>query len=488
MEKIKNKLKEIKKKFDRNSISFKLWTYFILFAAFLMVLLWILQIVFLNTYYQDMKIAETKKIAREIEANYGKEDFFEEIMHMTMTNDLYIQIEMKDSILFSPLKSSDRAPTYMYMTEMRAVRNLLLENSRPYEPVSLMISGKERGGGDKKTLAYASYIGNPEDDIILYIFSPLFPVDSTVDILTKQLTQVTVISLLLSFALSFYLSKRITKTIKGITRSAEKLAKGEYGVVFEGTDYTEIKQLADTLNMTSKELQKTEELRKDLIANVSHDLKTPLTMVKSYAEMIRDLSGDNPQKRNAHLQVIIEEADRLNVLVNDMMDLSKLQTKVTELEKTKFDLCETAQETVHAFGIFESNEGYSFSLECPERPVMVMADENKIRRVMANLFNNAVKYCGTDKEIVIRILDEGDKARCEVSDHGMGISPEEIEQIWDRYYKASTHHVRATKGTGLGLSIVKEIIMLHEGSYGVESEEGKGSTFYFELDKCSDEE
>lgn len=475
-------IKILKINFDKNSINFKLWAYFVLFAAFLLSLLWLLQILFLNTYYQEMKIAQTNRVASEIMEEYGKQDFVETIRSLSVTNDMYIQIETDDAILFSPGNESARMPTYMYLPEMNTVRKLLIENNR--RSTSIIIPEKSPGHGDKKTLAYASYLELSKDDtVILYIFSPLFPVDSTVGILRNQLIYVTIISLCMAFALSYYLSKRISKPIRNITKSAEKLAAGEYGVPFEGGHYTEIIQLADTLNMTSVELQKTDSLRKDLIANVSHDLRTPLTMVKSYAEMIRDLSGDNPEKRMAHLEVIIEEADRLNLLVSDMLALSGLQTHVTPVEKNSFDLSEAAQSIINTFGIYESRDGYKFILECPESEVKVNADENKIKRVISNLLNNAIKYCGEDKEVIVKIIDTGVVARCEVSDHGMGIASDEIDQIWDRYYKASTHHVREAKGTGLGLSIVKEIVLLHNGRYGVESKEEIGSTFYFELDK-----
>lgn len=477
---------------DKKSITFRLWAYFILFALLLLGILWALQIFFLNNYYQQMKIAETNRIANVISAQYGKEDFLETIRSLSVTNDMYIQIETEDSILFSPSKDSNRTPSYMYLPEMGAVRKKLLEGN--HQSASVIISSIDSDyrdpvprhrDGDKKVLAYAGYLDHSEDNtVILYIFSPLFPVDSTVGILRSQLIYVTIISLTLAFILSFYLSTRISKPIRRINKTAEKLAAGEYGIQFEGGHYSEIIQLADTLTLASNELEKTDALRKDLIANVSHDLRTPLTMVKSYAEMIRDLSGNNPEKRAAHLEVIIEEADRLNLLVSDMLALSRLQTKVTPIEKTTFNLCEAAQSIMNSYGIYTEKENYHFLLECPNgSEVKVNADENKIKQVISNLFYNAIKYCGTDKEIILRIIDKGSTCRCEVSDHGMGIPQSELDQIWERYFKASTNHVRTVKGTGLGLSIVKEIIVLHGGKYGVESEEGKGSTFWFELNK-----
>lgn len=503
-------------KFDKNSISFKLWLYFVAFAVFLLGLLWCLQIIFLKAYYQEMKITETKRAAQTIKESYGSDDFLDIVKALSENNDMYIQIETDDVVIFTPGDESARTPRFMYLPEMGKVREALISGKE--DSASMMISDDEaegikppemlfdelesqeesdapekssnkpfrkpeekKGNSGRQTLAYAAYLNKGgEDQAILYIFAPLFPVDSTVGILANQLIYVTVISLGLAFLLSFYLSRYIAKPIKKVNASARQLASGNLEVDFEGGHYTEISQLADTLNTASGELKKTEALRKDLIANVSHDLRTPLTMVKSYAEMIRDLSGDVPEKRNAHLQVIIEEADRLNVLVNDMLSLSQLQTGIAPLELSNFDLSESVQGVINTFAIYEA-QGYSFRFEALEA-AMVRADEFKIKRVVSNLLNNAVKYCGEDKVIRIDITKNDRWIRCSISDNGMGISGEELPYVWDRYYKTSTNHVRATKGTGLGLSIVKGIVELHRGRYGVESREGSGSTFWFELE------
>ncbi|MEG1584790.1 MAG: HAMP domain-containing sensor histidine kinase, partial [Anaerovorax sp.] len=312
-------------------------------------------------------------------------------------------------------------------------------------------------------------------------FSPLYPVSSTVSILTNQLIYVTIISLILAFLLSFYLSNRIARPIRSITRQAKKLANGQYGIIFQGGHYTEIINLANTLTHTSLQLEKANTLQKDLIANVSHDLRTPLTMVKSYAEMIRDLSGDVPEKRNSHLQVIIEEADRLNLLVSDMLTLSRLQSGVVTVEPESFSMKDTAESIIHAYTLLEEQEGYSILLDCPE-DIMAKGDPMRIKQVVSNLLNNAVKYCGQDKTVFVSVRRVRNKMRCEVTDHGMGIESSEFDQIWDRYYKASTNHIRTTTGTGLGLSIVKEILTLHNSKFGVISQVGKGSTFWFELE------
>ena len=187
------------------------------------------------------------------------------------------------------------------------------------------------------------------------MFSPLWPVSSTIQILTNQLVYVTFIALALACLISFYLSVRITRPIRKISNSAERLAGGEYGIVFKGGHYTEINNLADTLTRASIELEKSDMMQKDLIANVSHDLRTPLTMIKSYAEMIKDISGNNPEKREAHLNVIIEETDRLNTLVGDLLTISRMQSGKMTLNPGSFNITDAANSILNTYRIMEDS-------------------------------------------------------------------------------------------------------------------------------------
>lgn len=425
-----------------------------------------------------MKISETTRLASIITSQYGQNNFIDTIRNISITNDLYIHIETSDgTIVFSPTDDIVRRP-YGYIKEMELVRKELINGNGINS--SVIIPEKAT---NTNTLAYSSYLHRENgSDIILYIFTPLYPVESTVGILRDQLVYVTLISLLLAFIISFYLSNRISKPIRSITHSAKELSKGNYGVKFQGGHYSEIVALADTLTHTSKELEKTYLLQKDLIANVSHDLRTPLTMVKSYAEMVRDLSGDNPRKRKEHVQIIIDEADRLNLLVDDMLTLSKMQSGVVSLEITKFDLVEAVNGLIQSYSLLVEKEGYRFVFNAP-KAILINADRAKLLQVFSNLLNNAVKYCGDDKKVIITLSESTDYIRCQILDHGMGIPNDELNNIWDRYYKASTNHVRSTTGSGLGLSIVKEILNQHSSKFGVESQLGKGSLFWFELKK-----
>lgn len=425
-----------------------------------------------------MKIKNTNDIAHTITMMYGNEDFIENVTEISSNNDMYIRIEQGDgTIIFEPTTYGGKHAGYAaYLREIQTVRNELAVSAS--QSVALTIPLPETS---YKMLAYATYLDKtPEHEAVLYMFSPLYPMESTISILTNQLITVTCLSLIIASIIGIILAVRISKPITEINKTAKRLAKGEYGIRFKGGHYSEMDSLADTLTYTSIELEKASRLQTDLIANVSHDIRTPLTMVKSYAEMIRDISGDNPEKRNKHLQVIIEETDRLNMLVSDMLVMSRIQSGVMCLDKKTFSIKEATESILKSYGVLVEQEGYMIIFNCPD-DIKVNADEAKIKQVISNLINNAVKYCGTDKTIYISASKLHGKMRFEVTDHGMGIEPSELEHIWDRYYKASTNHVRTTVGSGLGLSIVKSILSLHNADFGVESELGKGSTFWFEL-------
>ena len=203
-------------------------------------------------------------------------------------------------------------------------------------------------------------------------------------------------------------------------------------------------------------------------------------MIKSYAEMIRDISGDNPEKRDAHLQVIIDETDRLNGLVEDLLAVSRAQSGKMTLEKSVFKLNETVESIVNTYKVMEE-DGYSFVFESAS-DFTVEADEDKIKQVVSNMISNAVKFCGDDNTVKISLVKRGRfVVRCCIEDHGAGIAAEDLNHVWESYYRSSSNMQRTVEGTGLGLSICKEILTLHKSDFGVDSTLGQGTTFWFEL-------
>ena len=284
---------------------------------------------------------------------------------------------------------------------------------------------------------------------------------------------------MLAVAISLYASQRIAKPISLTTKAAKELAKKNYDVEFDSKGYLEVQELNDTLNFAKKELAANERLQRELIANISHDLRTPLTMITGYGEVMRDLPGENTAE---NIQIIIDEATRLSSLVNDLLDLSKLQSGTMELQKSVFCITDSFKNIFARYAKLKEQDGYNIYLDkCKER-VFVKADELKISQVIYNLVNNAINYAGEDKTVVVTQQVIGEKVRINVTDHGEGIPADKLEYIWDRYYKVDKEHKRSVIGTGLGLSIVKSILNAHNARCGVTSTLGKGSTFWFELD------
>lgn len=335
---------------------------------------------------------------------------------------------------------------------------------------------------NKKMLIYGTSLGSGTSKMYVFMETLMEPVDSTTMIVKKQLFIITIMVFSIAVLITVFISTKISKPIVSIINSAKQLAKGKYNTKFEGGEYLEAEELAEVLNYAGSEISKVDALRRELIANISHDIRTPLTIIKAYAEMVRDLSGDNPEKRNGHINVIIDESDRLSNLVSSLLELSKLESGNTSLELSQFSINDEFVEALNRYKIYEDRDGYSFEFNDIAK-TNVIADVTKIQQVIYNLINNAVNYTGEDKKIVINLKDKGEFVRAEIIDSGKGISKEMLPLIFDRYYRDKKTE-REVVGTGLGLSIVKEIMKLHGYPFGVNSVKGKGSTFWFEIKKA----
>ena len=294
------------------------------------------------------------------------------------------------------------------------------------------------------------------------------------------LATVGVFMICMTVILGLYLSKKVVKPIIKINYQAKDLGGPNRTVFDENVGYKEANELSKTLNIASAELSKTESLRTELIANVSHDLRTPLTLIRGYSEVMRDIPG---QATPENLQVIIDETDRLSSLVNDMLQTSRIQSENIDIVKTEFSITEEIKSVVNNYSLMTENKGYKLFFDC-NADVTVTGDKDLLIRAVMNLINNAITHSGDGNAVLVRQLIKDKYVRIEVSDKGPGISPDKLDLIWDRYYKVDSEHKRPDSGSGLGLSIVKSIVSLHNGNYGVRSREGEnsGSTFWFEIE------
>ncbi len=470
-----------KKRKKRSKLPLKIyvWLCFMVVVVFILVLLWIFQYFFLPRYYRAAKIRDVIAAGDDLILGWtsGKADekarslAFEHNMFMLVTDDegntLVDANNMGDFSFFSQDKEDNFGKT------LYQFRQKLPDSKNGY--ITKIITREELG---HEEIFYCTSFSAEGKTMYLYLEAPIEAIDSTVSIIREQLMYISVILFELAFIATVLISRRISYPIEDLTETAKKFGEGDFEVEFKAEGYREIEELATVLDDARDEIRKVTDLKKDLIANVSHDLRTPLTMVKAYAEMIRDLSGDVPEKREKHCQIIIDEADRLSGLVNSILELSKLESAGTELKLETYSINNQINEVMTRYTLMIEQKGYDI-VYIPDEERKVIADREKLAQVIYNFINNAINYTGEHKVIRIRQINKPGVVRIEVIDNGLGIPKDKLSEVFDRYYRGGKVK-RETVGTGLGLSICQEILKKHEFAFGVMSEEGHGSTFWFE--------
>lgn len=288
---------------------------------------------------------------------------------------------------------------------------------------------------------------------------------------------IVIATVLVGFAMARSVSEPIIET----NEAARELSRSRYTRPPHSGGYREIAELNDTLVRAAEDLGKVEDLQRELIANISHDLRTPLTMIVGYAEAMRDIPEEVTPE---NMQIIIDETNRLNSMVNEVLDFSRLRTGSLELEEKPFNLTEQIREIVGRVGSMTAVEGYRIIME-PAEDRTVTGDSGRISQVLYNLLGNALTYTGSDRTVRVSQRDIGSRVRVEISDSGEGIPADELPYIWDRYYRSRENHRRSVIGSGLGLNICRSILEKHGADYGVKSEAGQGTTFWFDLPRTA---
>ncbi len=274
-------------------------------------------------------------------------------------------------------------------------------------------------------------------------------------------------------------TKKIILPINQASDSLEEIQRQNYNIQLKKSNYLEIQRLNLAIEGLIANLNESNNLDKDILANISHEFKTPLTLIKSYAEMIIDFSGDDKELRESHLNTIISESDHLTSLVNDVLSLSRAEARV-EARITRFNFTELIRSTINSFDALISKENIELKLDLIN-DVYMEANYKQICEVVYNLISNAIHYAKT--KIEIRLFNNKGIYRFEVSDDGPGIAKEDLDSIWNKYYRGKNKPTMTVKGTGLGLALVKEVLTAHNYPFGVVTLPNKGATFYFEFKK-----
>lgn len=469
----------------------KLLGYFMLFTAVIFTVLWLLQTVFLQGFYNGMVIRNTISAAEKITSfDSGMTEKLDEI---SRNNSLLVYVTDTDGNIqysadeykkghhgfddigeggFGQMKGNKvRKEGQFHYRE-------LPDN---FEEFRERLAASENGTAEIKTeqmYFYGKYIGCGGDKAILYVGTNLNAVGSAARIIRIQLLIVTLLSVAVGFVLALFISKSFSRPISQLSEKAHALGESSDNAGFHKGFCAELDELNETLDKTDVKLKQNREFQNELLANVSHDLRTPLTMIKGYAEMIRDISHEDEQQCAEDVAVIVREVDRLTALVGEILEYSELQMKDTEDILTDCDLSETVSTVTNSFESLFSKDGYVFERSI-DGNIHVCGNTSRLTRAVYNLIDNAVRHIGDDKWIGVSLKAENGRAVIGIADHGEGIPADELERIWDKYY---TNRQRDGKGvSGLGLAIVKQTVTQHGGVCKAISEVGKGSTFCIEL-------
>lgn len=476
-----------------------------LFTALIFTILWLLQTVFLQSFYNRMLINNTVSAAEKIIDNSTREDINDIIDELTHDNSLLVFITDEDGNLLyssdefkgihSKLKSEsmnkpDRKDNSENSSTPPDNKNFRMERRGNYDSLpmiydtfleTLKSSGKDNNEYYSDSLyIYGSYIDYCGEDgkSVLYVSATIDTLGSSVTIIRMQLLWVTLLSLFVGFILSWFIARRFSRPLDSLSEKAKKLGGEEYEPDFKKGFCMELDELSDTLDKTNTKLKESRDFQIELLANVSHDLRTPVTMIKGYAEMIRDISWEDEKQCGEDIAVIVKEADRLTALVNEIMAYSELKSTDSIDELTEIDLSRLVQKAADRFETLNKPEGITVEKNIEEK-IVIKGSSGHLERALYNLMDNAFRHTNESKKICVTLKHETDSAVIEVHDFGEGIPETEIEHIWDRYY---TSRMRKGHGvSGLGLAIVKQVTQLHGGECYVKTEQGKGSSFFIRI-------
>lgn len=466
------------------SVYFLVWTIFATFTLLIVLMFGFTQRFIMTQSYKNEASKEVsvkgEQIADDIEKGIppifnGNVSAFLRILSQQHGVQVYL-FSQEGNLLFPTEPSLEDFEDGEVYEEVKREAALLVKKMQQAKGESVLYEGDGAYVYGKEVRLYS------ESTMYLYVGQSLSLIETVSAEMTVRTILIAIFTFILGFAIASAVAGWLTKPLSEMTEKAHRLAQGDFSVDFRGNEYgLELIELADTLNFARDELSKTDRMQKELIANVSHDFKTPLTMIKAYASMIMEISGSNPVKRNKHAQVIVDEADRLSSLVSDVLDLSKIRAGLSEFNTKTIDMSMKVEEILDRFAYLKETQGYRFVADI-EKDLYTAADEVKIDQALYNLIGNAINYTGEDKLVYVQLKKSSEETfRFAVTDTGKGIKQEELAEIWDRYYRSSEAHKRPVQGTGLGLSIVKTVLEIHRFEFGVESEVGKGSTFYVEF-------
>jgi len=471
----------------KRSVGSYIFSSFLFSILVIFILIWLCEVAFFDSFFKTIKKNQVQKVVEDTKTIFFDEADKQNLSLSSTGKEKLIELSVDTNcniVVFAIFNTSMGEKYNIYFsssritdsTQLNQALSLVVDNLQTTDRVNLMDDTYEQSD---TIIEGQKVLSKQGINLYFYVSTVITPSHYVIEILVAVLSVVTVIGVAIMLVLAMQFSKKISTPIEEVASKAKQISSKDLDIQFSNREYKEVSELSDTLNYAITEIKQSEQIQKDVIANVSHELRTPLTIVRSYAEMIRDLSVDNPEKRTQHLNVILQETERLEYLVNDLLDLSKLRAGTYAYEFDYFNLA-TNLEKMNDF-YKNKFKDFTFEFEYPSR-INIFADEKRIEQVIFNFINNAINYSKDNKKVIVRVKKDNENNiwRVEVQDFGVGIKKEDQATIFERHFRANNTK-RVTVGSGIGLFLVKQILSYHNFKFGVESEVGKGSTFYFEI-------
>ncbi len=476
------------------SILSKLWLGITSLVIIILLIIWLFQIGLLNKFYinerTNILLEEGYKIANIFldSDNYNSvsQEIIDEIESFAppysariiisnLDNDIIFYNAPKNYFRSNKLPADEIQQDFLLLYNDQSIKQSILE-MKPF----ILQKNDDRSHRQSITVGVPIKKDNTQLGYII-LSSPISPIKETVSILKKQLSIISIVSLLIGTLLALLFAKIFTKPILKINETTKKIAKGDFEARVSLDYKDEIGVLGDSINNMAFQLGQIEKFRKDFIANTSHELKTPISLITAYAELVKDIDLNNKEDKIQYLQIIIDEANRLNKMVEDILYLSKMESGYIELNYETFSILKVINNVVEKLNFFANKKNIELVIDIDDNNTFVYGDEDKICQVFYNIINNAINHSYEHGKLIIRVVNLENLTRVEIIDNGKGIPKDDLPYIWDRFYKVDKSRKRDHSGTGLGMSIVKNILEAHNFDYGIKSEVNKGTTVWFEI-------
>lgn len=485
----------------KHSITRKITTIMISIVAGTVLLCWFINTTLLADYYISHKKDILIETFQTVDAAYANgdgdtEEFQIELEKICANSNITLMVISSNGTIMQSNVSNKDMLLEQFLEIMFSAQSqdaVVIENAENYTI--------EKTADTRLKSDYLVMWGTMQDGNKILLRTALESIKESVEIANRFLAYVGIASVIVCAIILYFVTKKITNPILQLAEISKRMTNLDFEAKFQSKGENEIDFLGEHMNQMSETLEKTiselksannqlkidiekkeqiDEMRKEFISNVSHELKTPIALIQGYAEGLQECINDDEESREFYCDVIIDEAEKMNRMVKNLLTLNQLESGNEQVVFERFDVVEVIQGVINATAILREQNGIDLTFQV-EKPMYVWADEFKTEQVLTNYISNAIHYALGEKRIVIMVKKTGDIVRIGVFNTGNPIPEPEIEHIWEKFYKVDKARTREYGGNGIGLSIVKAIMESFHRDCGVINFED-GVEFWFELD------